>query len=249
MKARFLRSLTLEELRSDVPKNLRRYREGDFGEIAADPAHWFEQDFEVREESLATLRAPVGEEYFEVENCVVVHDAFPGLSPYEARDERLWAYLSHTLLLAHARARWPIPPSDDEAVAHIRKHYFARDKRQIERDNVGSRLWWMAHLCGRIDSLDRETALRAFLFRSDVRANLIERPTTSQSVAVFGTIVELLSESLVGKKRLFERDVFRELMREINSIGGYRLLDHMPSSDVHRLMKEIVGERLGLAEL
>ncbi|MER9608849.1 DUF6339 family protein [Mesorhizobium sp. M0312] len=171
------------------------------------------------------------------------------MSPYEARDERLWTYLSHTALLEHARQRWPIPADDKVAVRHIAKHFFARDKRQVERDNVGSRLWWMAHLCDRITSVERERALQAFLFRSDVRANLVERPTTSQCSELFGAILHKLALSLEGGKHLFERPIFRKLMMEINSVGGYKLLDCLSGPQVGAILDDIIDNKLKLSRL
>src|SRR3546814_4359590 len=93
------------------------------------------------------MKMPSGADDFEVENCLAVHEYLEALSPYEARDERLWSYLTHTSMLQYTRARWPIPSDDDKAVPHIETHFFARTNRQIERDNAVSRLWWMAHLC------------------------------------------------------------------------------------------------------
>ena len=181
MKIRFLKQRELDELRARISENLDRYRNGDFEYLMTDPAFSFEHDVDIDTDVLQELQAPAGTALWEPENCLVIYASLSDLSPYEARDERLWVYLSHTLLLEHARLRWPIPASDDEAIRHVAKHFFARDKRQVERDNVGSRLWWMAHLCARIEGLDLEDALRAFLHRSDVRANLVERPTTSQT--------------------------------------------------------------------
>lgn len=248
-KVRFLRSALLVELRNEIAQNLAAYRNGDFGEICTDPAYWFEHDIEIDESLLATLLAPTGGNYFEVQNSEIVHQALENLSPYEARDERLWVYLSHTALLEHARVRWPIPADDEAAVKHIAKHFFARDKRQVERDNVGSRLWWMAHLCARVTSMERERALQAFLFRSDVRANLVERPTTSQCSELFGAILHKLALSLDGGKHLFERANFRKLMMEINSVGGYKLLDCLPGPQVEAILDDIIRNKIKLSSL
>lgn len=89
----------------------------------------------------------------------------------------------------------------------------------------------------------------ALLFRSDVRANLVERPTVSQSVNLFGGIVRRLARSFGGKQSLFERRAFRQLMMEINSVGGYRLLDCLPEAEIEQLLDTIIGERLRLTEL
>jgi hypothetical protein len=248
-KLRLLRSSPLEELRSSIRKNLTAYRKGDFEPLCVDPANWFEHQVEYNEAELKKLKAPTSDGYYEVENCDLLYAALQGLTPYEARDERLWVYLSHSALLAHARLRWPIPDQDDAAVQHIAKHFFARDKRGVERDNVGSRLWWMAHLCSRVTGMDRQAALRAFLFRSDVRANIVERPTTSQCSELFSAIVRRLGASLEGGKKLFERATFRSLMTEINSVGGYKLLDCLPGEHVEDILNEIIGNKLKLAKL
>lgn len=249
MKARFLRAESLEQLRFSIRVNLDRYRNGGFDYLEADPAFWFEHDVEVDDAALATLKTPSDGSFYEVENCKIVYHSCGTLQPYDARDERFWVYLSHTLLLDHARRRWPLPEDDGEAAAHIAKHWFARDKRQVERDQIGSRLWWMGYLCARVDGVDPDLALRAFLFRSDVRANLIERPTVSQSIGLFNAIVKRLVQSFNGRQQLFERQAFRQLMMEINSVGGYRLLDCLAPGDIDRMLDVIIADRLQLSEL
>lgn len=249
MKARLLRTVALGDLRDAIATNLDAYRSGSFDYLTSDPAFTFEYEAEVDTGALTALRPPEGKQFYDVENCRVMHAAFLNISAYAARDERLWSYLSHSVLLEHARLRWIIPNDDDAAIKHIAKHWFARDKRQIERDNVGSRLWWMGHLCARIENADQDMALRAFLFRSDVRANLVERPTVSQSVGLFSAIVRRLVKSLEGKRALFERLTFRRLMIEINSVGGYRLLDCLADSEIDRILDSIIEDRLRLREL
>lgn len=249
MKARLLKAASLEQLRSSIPTNLEAYRSKGFDYLEADPSFWFEHGVEVDLDGLKALKAPSGGSFYEVESCEIVYSALKNLSPYDARDERFWVYLSHTVLADYARRRWPIPTDDAAAVSHIAKHWFARDKRQVERDQVGSRLWWMGHLCARVEDVDPDLALRAFLFRSDVRANLVERPTVSQSVNLFGAIVKRLARSFSGKQSLFERRAFRQLMMEINSTGGYRLLDCLPAAEIEQLLDTIITERLQLADL
>ncbi len=249
MKARLLKAASLDALRSSILENLAAYRGGGFDYLEGDPSFWFEHEVEIDVDALSTLKAPSGGSFYEVENCEIVYTALQQLSPYDARDERFWVYLSHTALLDHARRRWPIPADDAEAVAHISKHWFARDKRQVERDQVGSRLWWMGHLCARVENVDQDLARRAFLFRSDVRANLVERPTVSQSVNLFSAIVRRLILSFSGKQELFERRAFRQLMMEINSVGGYRLLDCLAPAEIDSMLDMIITERLKLAEL
>ncbi|RWP73216.1 hypothetical protein [Mesorhizobium sp.] len=65
-KLRFLRSVALEELRDSIVQNLAAYRTGDFSEICADPAFWFEHNVEFDETRMTALHAPTEGRYFEV---------------------------------------------------------------------------------------------------------------------------------------------------------------------------------------
>lgn len=249
IKARFLRARALSNLRSSIPENLNAYRSGDFSHLITDASYYIEQPFEYDPAALSGLVLPDKKNLHDVENCQIVYSALSGLQPYEARDERFWVYLTHTYMLDYARKRWPIPKDKDDAVKHIRQHFFAGAKRDIERDNAASRLWWMAHLCSRVDGLDLPTCLAIFLRQSDVRASIIERPTTAQSERVFAAIIRKLAASNAGKGELFARQTFRELMRLINSVGGVRLLEVMPAQRIDAVLDELIEKRLGLQAL
>ena len=244
MKFRFLRAASLEQLRSEIYNNLENYRSGDFSYLEVDPSFWFEQENEFDSEFLQKLKARNGNELYDLENCKILFLALSSLSPYEARDERLWVYLSHTHLLQYSRERWPIPNSDEQAIKYIHQHFFARNKRDLERNNAISRLWWMSYLCNRIDGFALEDALKVLLFKSDVRANLIERPTASQSIEVFSAVLRRLHHSLQNDGKLFERHPFRRMMKEINSLGGYRMLDCLPSETVADIINEVASQEL-----
>jgi hypothetical protein len=230
-KITFLREKTLFDLRSQVSANLHIYREGSFEDLQSEPSLIFEGkteiDYSVFEKVLCGR-----DDHQEVECCVQMHRALGHLSPYLARDLRLWVHLTHTHLLSYARQRWPIPPDDAAAVKHIKTHFFGHASRGIERDNAASRLWWMAFLCSRVDGLTLEEALTAFLHSSDARANIMERPTTAQCETVFSCVVRKLHASLKTDARLFQREVFREVMKGLNVHGGVQLVDLLSPADI-----------------
>jgi hypothetical protein len=244
MKMKMLRERALAELRIKVKDNLDLYRSGHFDHLTLDPALSFNSEIELVEEEISKLRNPVGAANFESENCSTMLDALPALTPYEAADERLWVMLSHTVLLSHARARWPIPSKPDEAELHILTHFFGQSQRQLERDNVGARLWWMGHLCARVEGMSLKRTLDVLLFRSDVRANIIERPTTAQSIPVFSALLTKLAESYDGKQKLFERNTFRRLMVQLNGLGGYKLLDVLDKKLIKEQIDDLVATQL-----
>lgn len=248
MSIRILRDATVANLRKQIRDNLDRYRAGDFSYLDLDASLSLELAISPNGAALSNVKMPVGGQLFEVENCIAVYQYLEQLTPYDARDERLWCYLSHTTLLGYARTRWPIPADDEKAVAHIQTHFFARTNRQIERDNAVSRLWWMAHLCDRVAGVPQKVALEAFLYRADVRANIVERPTISQSTNLFSVILKGLIKSMSGTKALFDRKNFRDVMIEINSIGGFKLLDVLPETELSAIF-DTVTQRIGLSRL
>lgn len=243
MKANFLKATKVKELLANIAENLDSYRKGNFDFLETDASYFFESTLEIDMEALAKISCDKGN-LREVDNCMLMYDAMGGMSHYLARDERLWIYLTHTVLLSYTRARWPIPDDDEKAIKHIRTHFFCIGARGIERDNSASRLWWLASLCSRAGTISFEDALTCFLYQSDVRANIVERPTTSQNIHVFSAILKKLHYSYITNKKLFERERFRPFMKEINLIGGIRLLAALPESAISCILDECIAKAM-----
>ncbi len=240
MKVNFLKAKKIQELLSKAPENLELYRTGSFDFLMNDPSYHLESRQEIDEHKLAAISCDKTN-LKEVENCVLIYQALNNISLYLARDERLWVYLTHSHLLEYTRARWPIPEDDTQAIKHIKTHFFCIGARGIERDNAASRLWWLASLCNRTKGLSFEDALTCFLYQSDVRANIVERPTTSQNIHVFSAIIKKLDESFKSNKELFERERFRSFMKELNLIGGIKLLAALPEASVSQILDQCIA--------
>ena len=253
MSIRYLREAALENLRSSVAKNLERYRTTGFEDYFSDvdaSTRELKGNFKSGLKKLGALKSPQSRtDLFDVENSSLAYEALKKLTPIQAREERIWAYLCHFDCLDYVRKRWPIPSDDEAAVKHILTHFFAKSLRATERDNALSRLWWMGMIAGRAEGVSREDTLEVLMYRADVRANVIERPTTGTSVPVFSAVVRQLKASFDGKKILHERAHFRAFMKEINSAGGVLLLDSLGKARLDGLMKEIISVRLGLNEV
>jgi len=239
MKMRLLKTATIQELFGKIVDNLDQYRNGSFAFLKDDSSRYFEIDPQIDVEKITAIQCGKDDER-EVENCEYMFSALPEMTPYMARDERFWIYLTHIDLLNYSRNRWPIPEEDEKAISHIRTHFFVSGARGIERDNAASRLWWMAHISSRCQTLTLKEALQCFLFRSDVRANIIERPTTAQNPMILSAILEKLNQSYHGDQRLFERRTFREFMIELNVYGGVRLLDSLDKDAIDNIVSTIV---------
>ena len=227
----------ISQLYKDIAINLPRYRDGDFEFLSEDPTRFIESKCQIDEERLLDVHcAP--DDINEVACCLAVADGLNGVTPYLARDERVWVRLTHIELLHYSRMRWPIPSKNEEAIIHIQKHFFAKSARGIERDNAVSRLWWMATVASKVEGLKTSEALTALLFQSDVRANIIERPSTSQNTALLSALVIQLHKSLKSDQQLFERERFRSLMKQLNLNGGVKLLDILGVDELQDMVRE-----------
>ena len=239
MKARLLKVSKMKDLRAHIAHNLELYRSGNFDGLRDDPSNFIETELEIDESRLDAIDCDA-DDHKEVECCIASYEAMGALSHYLARDERLWVNLCHTNLLAYSRKRWPIPDDADKAVLHIQNHFFVVGARGFERDNSAARLWWMASLCKRVKGLSLQQALTCLLHQYDVRANIIERPTTSQSASVFSVILNRLDDSFKGDKALFERERFRSVMKELNLRGGVRLLGALSDKELKSVLDQCI---------
>lgn len=235
MNARFLKASKMRELASKIGENIEQYRSGNFDFIANDPEYYFESETKITEEILANVSC-TETDLNEVDSCIKVYFGIGQISEYLARDERLWVYLTHTILLDYARKRWPIPSDPEKAVKHIRTHFFCSGARGVERDNAASRLWWMSSLCSRCSGIELKDSLACFLHQSDVRANIVERPTTSQNIRIFNAILRRLHISLTGDKALYGREKFRLFMKNLNLQGGVKLLAALPDPKIEEIL-------------
>lgn len=239
VKIRLLRTATVQELQGNISDNLEIYRNGHFAFLKDDSSRFFEITQEIDMEKMARVRCEKDDDK-EIANCENLFSALPEMTPYMARDERFWVYLTHVDLLNYSRERWPIPKDDEKAIVHIRAHFFVNGARGIERDNAASRLWWMAQISSHCQTLSLTEALQCLLFRTDVRANIIERPTTAQNPLILSAIMWKLNESYNGDQQLFEREVFRDFMIKLNLLGGVRLLDSFDKESIDKIVASLV---------
>jgi hypothetical protein len=228
----------VQDLFEKVPENLNLYRVGTFKSLLSDSSLFLDSSCTLDEDIAKAVTCTTNDDN-EVGCCLAVAKGLSGVTAYLARDERLWVRLTHIEFIEYSRTRWAIPKDDEKAAAHIRKHFFARGARGVERDNAVSRLWWMHTICAKVQHLTVEQALRAFLYQSDVRANIIERPTTSQNPTVLSAVVNKLHESFLGDKALYEREKFRAVMKKLNIEGGIRLLEALDYKEIKEVVDKV----------
>jgi hypothetical protein len=227
----YLKQDTVSSLRDSIKNNLELYRHGNFEALISNNISTLNGNVLIDDFLLKDLHCNNGDR--DIENCLLISQGIVGLTPYLARDERIWAYLTHTILLDYTRERWSIPEDDDDAIKFISAHFFSKGNRDTMRSNAVSRLWWAAHLSSKVKDLSLEDALNILLYTQDIRGAIIERPTVSINSAIFSSVIKVMNDSYNTKEKKFlNREVNRNSMKDLNFIAGAKLLQGMSDKDV-----------------
>jgi hypothetical protein len=105
-KLRVISPEILDQLRDSVEENLERYISGDFKDIATENGWDIDVDLSFDEDILAELDGKNETPEVAVSNSMIVSQAFLGLAPNLAAEERVWTRLCHLECLKYARERW-----------------------------------------------------------------------------------------------------------------------------------------------
>ena len=172
--------------------------------------------------------------------CASIYKALQNLTPKQATDERIWAYLTHFVFWDYTRARWQLKGDKEKRKKIILSHFFVSGIRGMVRDNAVSRLWWMAHVCNRMKDCELADSLGALLLKEDARKEIMERATFCRSEPIFNSLMKFMLRSFKGNQQLHERGNFRQLSKELNRIGGVRVLDSMAQPHLDGLVENII---------
>ena len=173
-------------------------------------------------------------------NSIVLFKGLEGLTPYQARDERIWSAISHIFLTKYSLDRHKIAKGQ---VEEIRKRFFARGAgpRSIERYNAAGRLWWSGYFVDRCrEDNDFEELVHLFCTDTDFRSACIERPE-------MGRIPQVSLAVLLCKKRFLDENPttiffkgrknapYRQWFKQMNMAGGSKLYAAMTSIELFDL--------------
>ncbi len=215
---KFLSERKLSELAGNIAANRDRYAAGDFSDLEHDNGWAIETtkvtiDLDV----LATLDGSVRTAAADIENSLILYKALKGMTPALAREERIWARLTHIECLGYSRARWLRGNTGEQLDTQVQLHMFAPSLTAIRDDNALSRLWWNFHIASIADPEDPEGALRLILKTADIRSSFVERTGTAARSPLAKAVIRAMRREpwITSSER-----AFREFMITLNRDGG-----------------------------
>ncbi len=157
--------------------------------------------------------------------AVQIYEAFKGLEPIQASDERFWTYLAHVDLFLYMIERWPevyVGKSSNPS-KYLLDHWFISSSAQssLLRHAI-SGLWWSVYLSVDEAKGENKYGLTKILFRQ------LDFPTRTLGTyklgrhkeAVLG-ILEFIQENEDLFKTKFE-DKTRFVTKHLNVVGGVK---------------------------
>ena len=165
----------------------------------------------------------------------------------DARDNRIWTWLTHAVFAPYCRKRWPLGTDDNKAASSIRSHWFLEGQGQgaVGRHAL-ARLWWGAHATW--------SARRRFGFPQLIED---EWAYTTVLLGVQNTNVQIRDRSFSGNPavllaaleslRQFGEDggsidkAAAWLGRELNVVAKYRSLDALTFDELLGLCRDLLS--------
>ena len=171
---------------------------------------------------------PDSESSYDLVNSKRVFLALKELTPVQAADERLWAYLAHTVGWRYMRTRWDVDKfrgGAEKRRQYIRDRYFFMPNRDraLVRNGI-ARLWTYAYVTYDENRADPFELTAVLLQKLDIAQQLLER-SFSRVPHLPRAVMEVVRTYPQDELDLTDRGAFRDIVRHINRVGGVTILD------------------------
>jgi hypothetical protein len=237
MPLNILKEKFLDSLIASIPQNEAKYKQDkQWLNGVAGPGKWnINTGLEPAEP--IKLVNPDGDDLKDYQNAIIIHRALGFLTPLQARDPRLWTYLSHVDCWPYMRKRWPIErmgSNTGKAQKFIASRYIItqNQSRALTRHGI-ARLWWYTRLTHDSDRANPYELTGVLLGQLDIAQQLLERSYGRVPQLLTGFLDFLLHhrDDLLGPGE-GKRPRIRHLAKFLNQYGGVTLLDCLTRTEI-----------------
>jgi hypothetical protein len=238
-KLNFLKQSSLDRLQANIIPNEQRYTEGAAWLSAYFSGSAWLQESNTLQASSFELQIPTSKtDLLDLENTRNVYSALRHLTPVQASDPRLWAYLTHVSYWEYMRKRWPIEqylgkPRLREIIQE--RYFFMPDRSRALIRNGIARLWWYGY-CSYDESREDPFELTGALLKNlDVTQSILER-AFSRNTSVTKTLLGVLLDRERNGNAFYVRAKVRDLAKYIVQIGGVTIIDALDDLELKGLV-------------
>ena len=244
-KLSFLKQNSLDRLQANITSNHHRYLDkAPWLNTYFTGASWL-QESNVIQAPAFELHMPVSKtEPRDLDNARIVYTALKHLSPLQASDARIWAYMTHATQWEYMRKRWPAEQylGKEKFRDNIQERYFfmANRSRALIRNGM-ARLWWYGY-CSYDESRQDPFELTSALLKTlDVSQSILEREF-SLNTSVTKTVLDVMLEREKSGNPFYVREKVRDLAKYLVRIGGVTIIDALEEPDLRDLVTEKINQ-------
>ena len=237
MKLRYLTENAYEQLYKGVNKNLNLYASNDpilasifpNGNFAKDSSVvidnfvLYENDFDIQDD---------------VTNVKTLFMAMKKLTPEQASNVYLWAWLSHDVFYNYVKRRWN--PTTDGAV---KDRYFCDSFKGsrigLFRNGI-SRLWWYGYLTYQEGLSNPFVLTELLLSNSDLCLSLVERKFSMNKNVIIGILSAIQEINDSSEYEKVAMDEWRSLAKYLNRYGAVSMLDFLSAEEICKISKKYI---------
>jgi hypothetical protein len=243
-KLTFLKQSSLDRLQTNINANQHRYLESSawLNSYFSGPS-WLAESNVVQ--APFQLHMPISKtELYDLENTRIVYTALRQLTPLQAADPRLWAYLVHVPHWEYMRKRWPIEQylGKKNLRENIQERYFfmPNKSRALIRNGM-ARLWWYGYSSHDERRSDPFELTAVLLKNLDVTQSILEREF-SLNTNVTKVILSVLLDREKAGRAFYVRDKVRNLAKYMVQIGGVTIIDALDEPDLRELVADKIEQ-------
>lgn len=238
-KLNFLKQNSLDRLQANIGTNQKRYVENTPWIGSYFPGSDWSVESNIVADASIVLKLPTSKtDLFDLENTRVIYSAFRHMTPVQASDPRLWAYLTHVTEWEYMRKRWPVEQylGKDRLKEIIQERYFfMSDRSRALVRNGMARLWWYGY-CSYDESRSDPFELTSVLLKNlDVTQSILERTFSRNTMVTKAVLGVLLDRELEGKA-FYVREKVRDLAKYIVQIGGVTIIDALDEPELRDIV-------------
>lgn len=249
MQVRILKDAAISLLKKSIESNKPKYFTND---------EWIDEFFKEKNMENYYVKSNIIVDDFELElgdqsldskNAIIVHRALKNLLPIHARDEKMWAYLTHTVGYKYMKFRWKIDETA-EKTSRIESRYFFQGKtdNKIKSSTVPyvrnglSRLWWAGYIVYDENEENHYEYIDELFVSQDMFVGLCERDIGKNKRLVLAILKNIRKYKI--KEISNNTELIRNILKEINFSAGLIMYDSMNDEQLDKKIGEIFEKNL-----
>jgi len=245
-KALFLRDSQLERLRKNIASNAERYRSDKpwLTDYFGNDDFCLQSKVDIPDNIELMLPSETSKsELSDLDNTKAIYSALKHLTPLQAADERLWAYLTHVTFWDYMRKRWRVEQYEakpEKLPENVQSRYlFMSDRPRALVRNGLARLWWYGFTSYDEHRSDPFELTAVLLKNLDVTQTILERAFSRNRTVTHAFLSALLERERAGAP-FYERDAVRELAKHLTHVGGVTIIDALTFDQIRDLVRRKV---------